>query len=69
MSAATIKQKTKSIDFEKEYARIIKKSTEFNRLLAIPPPSYFNVNENFKKFSLYTDCPNSITSFDTNASL
>lgn len=69
MSTTTVKQKSKPVDFEKEYAKIIKKSAEFNKHLTAPMPSYFNVNENFKKFSLYTDCPNSVTSFDTNASL
>jgi hypothetical protein len=68
MSATVIKQQTNSQDFEKDYAEIIKKAVEFSKLQPTKELSHFNVNENFKKFSLYTD-PNSVTSFDTNAAL
>lgn len=68
MSLATLKQKSKPIDFKKEYNKIVRKSNEF-----IEKNNYssFHVNtgENFKKFSLYKDSPKSITSFNTNATL
>jgi hypothetical protein len=68
MSTAAIKEQTKPMDFEKEYDEIVKKALEVCKLQPSKEFSFFNVNENFKKFSLYTD-PNSVTSFDTNASL
>jgi hypothetical protein len=68
MSMTVINQQTKPMDFEKEYDEIVKRALEFSKLEPSKELSFFNVNENFKKFSLYTD-PNSVTSFDTNASL
>ena len=68
MSEIPSKKKTKSTDFENQYEEIIKKAREFNPHQEIPAPN-FNTNYIFKKFSLYTDCPNIITSFDSNASL
>jgi hypothetical protein len=68
MSMTVINQQTKLMDFEKEYDEIVKRALEFSKLEPSKELSFFNVNENFKKFSLYTD-PNSVTSFDTNASL
>ena len=67
MPLVSQKKKSKSIDFEKEYDKIIKKANEFSKLS--PHVHFFNLNNNFKKFSLYTDSPYTVTSFDTNASL
>lgn len=70
MTTATgLKQKTKHQDFEKSYDKIMKKATEFNKLNCPSYPLTFNTQEVFKKFSLYTDNPNSITSFNTDATL
>ncbi len=61
------KKKSNSIDYGKEYEKIIKKASEFTKL---SPPSFpINSINNFTKFSLYTDSPYTVTSFDTNASL
>ena len=56
------------IDFEKEYQSIIKKACEFAKYTYPIPPVNSSREFMFKKFSLYQDSPNSITSFNTDAS-
>ena len=69
MTGNTLKTKSKQIDFQKEYEKVMKKATEFNKFNYSSQPTNFNTQETFKKFSLYQDCPNSITSFNTDAAL
>lgn len=69
MSQHALKQKSKSIDFQKDYDKIIKKAAEFDKFHYTSHFINYSVDGNFKKFSLYKDCPNSITSFNTNATL
>ena len=56
------------IDFEKEYDNIIKRASEIAKLYDPTSPIYYGRELVFKKFSLYKDSPNSITSFNTDAS-
>lgn len=69
MNATNEKQKSNNHNFQKDYDNIIKKATEFNKLYHPPQHINFNTQEVFKKFSLYTDTPSSITSFNTDAGL
>lgn len=64
MPSTTLKKKALRNDFEKKYDEIVGKSNKLNC-----NPLRLNLDKNFKKFSLYKECPNSITSFNTNASL
>ena len=69
MSSTSLKQKSKEVDFEKEYVKLNKKATEFTKYQYPSLPFNNTVQETFKKFSLYKDFPNSITSFNTDAVL
>ena len=69
MTNTTLKQKSKQVDFQKEYEDIIKKAEEFTKFTFYLQSPLFNTQETFKKFSMYNDCPNSITSFNTDAIL
>jgi hypothetical protein len=69
MSHHTLKQKSKPLDFQKDYDKIIKKATEFDKFQYPSHVINYSVDINFKKFSLYKDSSNSITSFNTNATL
>lgn len=69
MTNATLKHKSKPIDFQKEYEKIIKKVAEFNKFEFHSHYTTHNTKEVFKKFSLYQDSPSSITSFNTDAVL
>lgn len=64
MPSTNLKKKSQRNDFEKKYYEIVGKSKELNC-----NPLHLNLGKNFKKFSLYKESPNSITSFNTNASL
>lgn len=69
MPTTTSKQKSQQVDFEKEYSDIIKQALEFTKFDNKGYYQPFYTQEPFKKFSLYSDCPNSITSFNTDAVL
>ena len=69
MSQNALKQKSKTNDFEKDYDKIVKKAAEFDKFYYPSHIINYSAEGNFKKFSLYKDCPNSITSFNTNAIL
>ena len=69
MSQHALKQKSKPFDFQKDYDKIIKKAAEFDKFQYPSHIVNYSVEGHFKKFSLYKDCPNSITSFNTNAIL
>lgn len=69
MSHHALKPKSKPLDFQKDYDKIIKKAAEFDKFQYPANHNNHSVDGNFKKFSLYKDCPNSITSFNTNATL
>ncbi|MFZ1530457.1 MAG: hypothetical protein WAT19_17015 [Ferruginibacter sp.] len=62
------KNTKKELNLEKAYYELINKASKYGKWELPIEPKAFDVKENFKKFSLFTG-PNSITSFDTNASL
>lgn len=54
-------------ELEQQYADLMLIQQDEKEVKCPEPYPYFNVNQNFKKFSLYSEL-NSETSFETNAS-
>jgi hypothetical protein len=68
MSAKISKEQSVAINFEKEYAEIIKQAAKISKDFFTENSPIFPTEVNFKKFSLYTDFTNSVPTFNTNAS-
>ena len=69
MTNQDLTHKSTELDFNKEYDKLMDEGNKVSKITYPAAPTNFNVEESFKKFSLYTECFESTTSFNTNAVL